>query len=828
MTRISAPLVAFAVCSTLALSVTGHAQAPASPPTQTAPAKKYTPASVKAAPDLACKLHAPGSAPDSGLAVFTDGDGYARFHAVRAGPGVPVQPLVLSCTDQAGRASQYSVDLSSDETFANRPVNIANERGVDRPALAGDPLSYTQAQLSRDGYGLRPDPAAAPAAYASWREAATKPGRMLYAKRSDGRTHNVTTTTGPPWIGSVMTGSTPYGSITATFQVPTVLAGEDGTTSTEASLWPGLGGFNSGSGSGLIQAGVSLQTTPTAATYLTWREYCCGDPDSNGYSGAFVPSPGDKILAQAWYCDANGQVNLGGGFGCSYLYDFQSGLVFSCTIPRGDPSNPPCWSVKALPLCSVSPRVPNCMTLGASAEFILENQSGQLSPQTDQFPPFTPAIAMSGTAVSTTGTSTVYSTVDNDPNVTLLADYPHGPPRIVVALTGNATTTFTALHPGEPLVSSVSSTPRGIQVFRLSKDQRVWTKFFDPQNLGPASLGGWSEWFPLGDGVFPNGSKVASVSSTPRGTQIFHLGLDNKVWTTFFDPQHLGPMSGGWVPWFPIGAGVFPPGSRIAAVSSTPRGTQIFVQGLDNKIWTTFFDPQNLGPISGGWVQWFPLGDNVFPPASKISAVSSTPRGTQIFVLGFDNKVWTTFFDPQNLGPMSGGWVPWFPMGDNVFPPHSAVAVVSSTPRGTQVFVPGFDNKVWTRFFDPQNIGPPSRAGWSDWFPLGGNVFPPGSELTALTSTQRGSQVFVPGFDGRIWTIFFDPQHPGPVSGGWSEWFPLGNNTFPSDATISAVSSTPRGSQLFVFGSDRQLNSIFFDPQNLGPVSGGWSNWFPL
>lgn len=287
-------------------------------------------------------------------------------------------------------------------------------------------------------------------------------------------------------------------------------------------------------------------------------------------------------------------------------------------------------------------------------------------------------------------------------------------------------------------------------------------------------------------------------------------------------------MSGGWVPWFPIGTGVFPPGSRIAAVSSTPRGTQIFVQGLDNKIWTTFFDPQNLGPVSGGWVQWFPLGDNVFPPASKVSAVSSTPRGTQIFVLGFDNKVWTTFFDPQNRGPMSGGWVPWFPMGDNVFPPHSAVAVVSSTPRGTQVFVPGFDNKVWTRFFDPQNIGPPSRAGWSDWFPLGGNVFPPGSELTALTSTQRGSQVFVPGFDGRIWTIFFDPQHPGPVSGGWSGWFPLGNNTFPSDATISAVSSTPRGSQIFVFGSDRQLNSIFFDPQNLGPVSGGWSNWFPL
>jgi hypothetical protein len=60
-------------------------------------------------------------------------------------------------------------------------------------------------------------------------------------------------------------------------------------------------------------------------------------------------------------------VNLNGGFGCSYLYDFQSGAVFSCTTPRGSGSNPPCWSVQALPLCSVSPITPNCMTLGKAA-----------------------------------------------------------------------------------------------------------------------------------------------------------------------------------------------------------------------------------------------------------------------------------------------------------------------------------------------------------------------------------------------------------------------------------------------------------------------------
>ena len=483
---------AFVVCSALAVAPCAHAQEPTPVirSAETTPVKRYASASVKAAPDLQCKLHAPGARPASGLTVFTDGDGYARFHAVRPSPGNPVQPQMLTCTDEVGRTATYAVDLASNETFADRPHNIANERGIDRPALTGDPFSYTQTQLSQEGYGLRPDPAADPAAYASWLEAATKPGRMLYAKRPARHTHTVTPAKAPPWIGSVMTGSAPYRSITATFQVPTAIPGADGTTSTAASIWPGLGGF--GTGSGLIQAGVEIETTPTTASYITWREYCCGDGDSNGYGGAFVPSPGDKILAQAWYCDANGQPDIGGGFGCSYLYDFQSGAVFSCTIPRGDPSNPPCWSVKALPLCSVNPNAPNCMTLGTSAEFILENQSGQLSPAKDQFPKFTPTLVMSGTAVTSTGG---VSTVDVDPTVTLLIDYPHGWPYILVALAGVGRTSFTAdpavwFHsvPGAasdvPVASGTSptswyTTPENVQhIAYVGTDQRIHELFF--------------------------------------------------------------------------------------------------------------------------------------------------------------------------------------------------------------------------------------------------------------------------------------------------------------------------------------------------------------
>ena len=115
--------------------------------------------------------------------MFTDDDGYARFHAVRATASDAVQRLALDCTDSAGKSYSYSVDLTSDDTFAPRPLNLANERGTDRPALKGDPLSYSQSELIQAGYGLRPDPTDT-AAYARWLAAASTPGRMLESKRS--------------------------------------------------------------------------------------------------------------------------------------------------------------------------------------------------------------------------------------------------------------------------------------------------------------------------------------------------------------------------------------------------------------------------------------------------------------------------------------------------------------------------------------------------------------------------------------------------------------------------------------------------------------------
>src|ERR1700722_3391936 len=61
----------------------------------TALKKNYTAASVSALPGLQCKLYPNGSAPSAGVKVFTDDDGYARFHAVRPAADDPVHQLTM-------------------------------------------------------------------------------------------------------------------------------------------------------------------------------------------------------------------------------------------------------------------------------------------------------------------------------------------------------------------------------------------------------------------------------------------------------------------------------------------------------------------------------------------------------------------------------------------------------------------------------------------------------------------------------------------------------------------------------------------------------------
>ena len=480
--------------------------------------KSYLPASVPALPGLQCKVYPKGSDFSSGLAVFTDDDGYARFHAVRAAAGDVVRQLTLDCTDSAGKTYSYSVDLTSEDTFAPRPVNLANERGVDRPALKGDPMSYTQSELIDAGYGLRPDPVKDPAAYSQWLEAATRPGRLLEAKRPARLSHSVHTGPGGPWVGSVLTGSPSYISVQGNFNVPNAEPGGNYTTNTQISIWNGLGGF--GTGSGLIQGGVGVTTSASVATYWTWREYCCGDPDSNGYGGNFTPNPGETIFSQEWYCDSSGNLDLNGGYGCTHLHDLTTGAVFDCTKSNGSP----CWSVKAIA----------GMTIGLAAEFIIENESDQVSPPTAPFTDFNTIVTMTGSAYSS-ATDSYSSTISTDPEVNLLTDFTNSHTNILVAL-GSTDQTYFGIVPSfgtssPALAVRAANPPNEVDVVVLGPNNSLMYYHATPGSKWASdTIAGYGTTYSAPAIAVRSSGEADVVAMGPDNSLIYYYALPGKPW----------------------------------------------------------------------------------------------------------------------------------------------------------------------------------------------------------------------------------------------------------------------------------------------------------
>ena len=104
-----------------------------------------------------------------------------------------------------------------------------------------------------------------------------------------------------------------------------------------------------------------------------------------------------------------------------------------------------------------------------------------------------------------------------------------------------------------------------------------------------------------------------------------------------------------------LDAGFFPlPGAavfdhtmqRIAAVSRAPGNLDLFVIGFDNHVWTTFWnDHDGWGPGPNG--HFFPLpGTAVFDHTTQqLAAVSRAPGNLDLFVIGFDNRVWSEFWN---------------------------------------------------------------------------------------------------------------------------------------------------------------------------------------
>jgi hypothetical protein len=260
-----------------------------------------------------------------------------------------------------------------------------------------------------------------------------------------------------------------------------------------------------------------------------------------------------------------------------------------------------------------------------------------------------------------------------------------------------------------------------------------------------------------------------------------------------------------WHTWFRIGRAEnnVPPGSVVSAIARQPEQMDLFVVGNDGGIYSTWWNPND------GWDRnhnWFRIGlpENNVPQRSVISAIARKPDQMDLFVVGNDGGIYSTYWNPDDPWQNHN----WFRIGreENNFPVGSVVTAIARSPDQMDLFVVGTDGGIYSTWWNPND-------GWDrnhNWFRIGRaeNNVPPGSVVSAIARQPEQIDLFVVGNDGGIYSTWWNPND------GWNRnhiWFRIGlpENDFPQRSVISAIARRPDQIDLFVVGNDGGIYSTW-------------------
>jgi hypothetical protein len=121
-----------------------------------------------------------------------------------------------------------------------------------------------------------------------------------------------------------------------------------------------------------------------------------------------------------------------------------------------------------------------------------------------------------------------------------------------------------------------------MDLFAVPKDGRVHTSSW---TVGGDWSGIADNWTPIG-GFFPAAAAVTPVCRTPDTIDLFILGADGRVYTSWWSTGHA--WSGAGDNWRPIG-GFFPAGATVAAVSRAPDSLDLFIVGTDRQVYANWW-----------------------------------------------------------------------------------------------------------------------------------------------------------------------------------------------------------------------------------------------
>ena len=189
--------------------------------------------------------------------------------------------------------------------------------------------------------------------------------------------------------------------------------------------------------------------------------------------------------------------------------------------------------------------------------------------------------------------------------------------------------------PAGALVTAITRGSDHIDLFVVSEDGRVYTSWW--QN-GSEWSGRNDDWESIG-GFFPAGAPVSAVARGSEHIDLFVVGNDGRVYTSWWNSG--SDWTGRNDNWDPIG-GFFPAGSPVAAIARVPNHLDLFVVGEDGRVYTSWW--QDGSDWSGRNDNWDSIG-GFFPAGAPVSAVARGSEHIDVFVIGNDGLVYTSWWN---------------------------------------------------------------------------------------------------------------------------------------------------------------------------------------
>jgi hypothetical protein len=310
----------------------------------------------------------------------------------------------------------------------------------------------------------------------------------------------------------------------------------------------------------------------------------------------------------------------------------------------------------------------------------------------------------------------------------------------------------------------------------------------------------WQGWTYLLRGRTAPGGSITAVSRRPGYLDVFMVGLDGRVYTAAYDPSNR------WKGWWAIGTLRAPVGAYVGCVSRRLDRLDVFVTDNAGRVMTAAWEPAFID----GWHGWWQLRTGRAAPGAPVSAVSRATDKLDVFVIGTNGGVYAAV-QPRS----TDGWQDWRRVGNAIAPSRALVSCTSRSRDKLDIFVTDSVGRTLTASWEPA-----FTDGWHGWWHIRGGWAQAGSPIHAVSRSIDKLDIFVAGVDGGTYTAQWQPS----FIDGWHGWFWLRGGATGLGGTITCVSRGMDKLDVVTVGANRRPYTASWEPT----FTDGWHGWSPM